>query len=122
MYDGLERRTIDRFTIPDAKVRYKQYNGSSGMGELIDLSRSSIRFEVYYPLQEGALIEVTIELPNNDEITLKGHIVWTYEMRNENRNFTVVQFFPFGTDERYNQPANLEKLKAVEKSYLLDQI
>jgi hypothetical protein len=121
MYDGLERRTIDRFCIPDAKVRYKQINGSNGVGELIDLSRSAIRFEVYYPLYEGALVEVTLELPGGDEISLRGHVVWTFDIPHENRSFTVVQFLPFGSDDRYNQPASLEKLKAIEKSYLIDQ-
>lgn len=122
MYDGLERRTIDRFTIPGAKVRYKEVNGSTGIGELIDLSRSAIRFEVYYPIHEGTLVEVTIELPGGDEIGLKGNVVWAYEIRNQNRCFTVVQFLPFGSDDRYNPHTSLEKIKAVEKTYLLDQI
>lgn len=120
MYDGLERRTIDRFVIPNAKVRYRLANGVSGVGELIDLSRSAIRFEVYFPLIEGSLLEVTIELPNRDEITLKGHVVWTFEIRRENKCFAVVQFLPFGTDDRYNRPDSLAKIKAIEKTYLLD--
>jgi hypothetical protein len=121
MYDGLERRTIDRFSIPNAKVRYRQANGVTGVGELIDLSRSAARFEVYYPLQEGTPIDMAIELPNQDIIDIRGHVVWTFEIKKDQRCFGVAQFLPFGSDERYNPVQSLEKLKAIEKTYLLDQ-
>ena len=98
----IERRHLDRFKMPGAKISYKLPDGSSSCVKLVDITRSSIRFEINNSVVIGEIIELEIIVPRKDKIFIKGHVVWTSKPDSESPAYAVVQFLPFGSDERYN--------------------
>ena len=119
MYQLLERRHLDRFIIPDAKVSYTASNGSSIVVPLTDISKSSVRFEMTTKMEAGNFIELELIVPSQEKILIKGHIIWT---SNDNHNleknvYSVVQFLPFGSDEQYNSTKSQAQLRELFKIY-----
>ncbi len=114
----IERRHLDRFKIPGAEVSYKLPDGSSSRVKLIDITRSGIRFEINNPVIIGEIIELEIIVPRKDKIFIKGHVVWTSKPNSENPAYAVVQFLPFGSDERYNSMQSYEQHKELSEVYL----
>lgn len=120
----LERRYLDRIKIPGAEVEYKSKDGNTTKGELIDLTKISVKFYIDCELNEGDFIEIVIYVEDREEIHVKGNIVWI-KIVNENnisRTVGVVQFLPFGSDERYNSLDCYEKLIKLEKDYSKDNL
>jgi Tfp pilus assembly protein PilZ len=103
----LERRHSDRFEIPGARVNYYVNDGEEIQMPLKNITHGGICFEIMYPLELGELVEVDIKLPGNNEIFVKGNVVWTTELA------AAVQFLPFGTDERYNSFKSYQQIKEV---------
>ena len=123
MYNGFERRQLERFRIPEARVHYKQHQGFknakeiSEEGSLIDFTKISIRFKSKHTLQSGALVEMVILIPGKKKIHVKGHVIWSTEATENHLGYAVVQFLPFGTDERYNSMRAHDQLQKLEKEY-----
>jgi hypothetical protein len=111
-----DRRGNHRFKISGAQVEYKIKKGGSARMPLINMSRHSVRFEVKHDVHPGYLVDLEIIIPGKDKISLKGSITWVTNSRPP--YFAVAQFFPFGTDKRYNSLHCLEQLKQVEAEYL----
>ncbi len=114
----LERRHLDRFKIPGAEISYKLPDGSSSRVNLVDITRSGVRFETKNAVNIGEIIELEIIVPRKDKIFIKGHVVWTSKPNSENPAYAVVQFLPFGSDERYNSMHSYEQLKELSEEYL----
>ena len=119
-----DRRYLDRFEIPGAKVIYKQREGFHGakavsaQTPLIDLTYISCRFEVNHTLQPGAIVELQILISGKRKIKVVGYIVWVSDAQSGRPSMAVVQFFPFGTDKRYNSLHSLKQLKKLSAQYL----
>ena len=119
-----DRRYLDRFKIPGAKVIYKQREGFhgaksvSGRTALIDLTYISCRFEVNHILQPGAIVELQILVSGRRKIKVVGYIVWVSDENMGKPSVAVVQFYPFGTDSRYNSLHSLKQLKELSAQYL----
>ena len=114
----IERRHLDRFNIPGAEIIYKLPDGTSSRVKLVDATRSGVRFEINNPVIIGEIIELEIIVPQNDNIFIKGHVVWTSKPDSENPAYAVVQFLVFGSDERYNSMQSYEQLKELSEEYL----
>ena len=114
----IERRHLDRFKIPGANVSYKLPDGSSSRVNIVDITRSGVRFEINDPVIIGEIIELKIIVPRKNNIFIKGHVVWTSKPDSENPAYAVVQFLPFGSDERYNSMQSYEQLKELSEEYL----
>ena len=115
-----ERRYLDRFEIPGAKIKYKLQNGISATLELIDITKISVRFFVKHKISAGEYIELDILVKGKEKISIKGHVVWTLENDNNIKSSAVVQFLPFGTDERINSIENYEQLAQLVEEYSID--
>jgi hypothetical protein len=120
-----ERRNLIRFKIPGAKVLYRQHKGFEGAKEIkaempmIDITKISVRFETYDLLHPGSLIDLEIIIPKKKKnILVKGHIVWSSEASADQPGYAVVQFLPFGSDERYNTMQARDQLKKLTAEYL----
>ena len=114
----IERRHLDRFKIPGAEISYKLLDGSWSCVILIDITRSGVRFEIKNTVNVGEIIELEIIVPKKDKIFIKGHVVWTSKSNSENPSYAVVEFLPFGSDERYNSMHSYEQLKELSEEYL----
>ena len=114
----IERRHLDRFKIPGAEISYKSPDGSSSLVNLVDITRSSVRFETTNAVNIGEIIELEIIVPQKDKIFIKGHVVWTSKPDSENPAYAVVQFLPFGSDIRYNSTNSYDQLKELSEEYL----
>jgi hypothetical protein len=123
MYNGFERRQLERFRISGAQVHYKQLGGFKDAKEvsakmpLIDFTKISIRFKSKHNLQPGALIELDILIPGKKKIHVKGNVIWSTEATENREGYAVVQFLPFGTDERYNSMRAHDQLQKLDKEY-----
>jgi len=119
-----DRRYLDRFKIPGAKVIYKQREGFQGAKSvsartpLIDLTHISCRFEVNHTLQPGAIVDLQILVSGKRKIKVVGYIVWASEAQLGRPSMAVVQFYSFGTDRRYNTLHSLKQLKKLSAQYL----
>lgn len=123
MHNGYERRQLERFKIPGAQVHYKQRAGFkhakqiSEKKPLIDFTKISVRFKSKHTLQPGALVEMVILIPGKKKIRVKGNVIWSTEATEDREGYAVVQFLPFGTDERYNSMRTHDQLQKLEKEY-----
>ena len=123
MFSGYERRQLERFKIPGAQVRYKQHGGFRESKEitatvpLVDFTKISVRFKSKQTLQPGALVELIIMIPGKKKIQVKGNVIWSTEATENREGYAVVQFLPFGTDERYNTMRSHDQLLKIEKKY-----
>lgn len=113
-----ERRYLDRFEIPGAKIQYKLQNGNSAKVKLIDITKISARFYVKHKMSEDEIIELDIIVEGKEKITVKGHVVWILDNVNNNNLSAVVQFLPFGTDEKINTMKSYEQLAELAEEYL----
>jgi len=105
MYDthnNLDRRNQDRFTIPGAKVLYKAADKSMAVSPLVDISKSSIRFELTKDIAERPFINLELIVTSMGRITLKGRVVWDSYIDSESKKHIAIQFSPFGTWDDYN--------------------
>ena len=114
----IERRYLDRFKIQGAEVSLNLPDGSSSRLPLVDMTRSSARFEVKNDLKIGEIIEMEIIIPHKENIHIKGKVVWTSKANADNPAYAGVQFLPFGSDECYNSMHSYEQLKKLSEEYL----
>lgn len=113
----IERRYLDRFKIYGAKIKYVMKNGDSSTGKLIDITKISVRFTINHNIIEGDSIEISILIKGKKPINVIGNVIWTAESDAKNDAQAVVQFLPFGTDDRYNSMESYEQLAQLEEEY-----
>jgi len=111
----IERRKTDRFIIPGAKVLYYTPNGSSNLVSLTDISINSIRFELTTDLKILDMLDFELIIPSKEKILLKGNITGLMINDPEYPDSAVIQFEPFGSDDRYNSIHSYNQLKELIK-------
>ncbi|HEM49408.1 MAG TPA: hypothetical protein ENO27_04260 [Caldithrix sp.] len=122
MSSFVERRILERFHVPNAKVKYKLEALFSdqlpveGKGDLIDLTVKGVRFETDEDIKAGSRLNIEIILNNDERIPLIGNVVWTKALENGKIN-SVVEFIDFDDDPEFNSFDSLEKLEELEKEY-----
>ena len=125
MVNPLDRRKLERVAIPDAWVIYHKDDSLYRFGILLNLSRSAVCFEIQDSLEIDAFLELEIVIPNKEKLIIRGTNIREGEsfFRDDKTEvyyykYAVVQFAPFGTDDRYNSIQILERLKSIEKEFL----
>ncbi len=119
-----ERRSLSRFTIPGARVKYKQeegFRGSealSGEGKLIDISMKAVKFEAQYELFPGALADLEIVINQNQSIPVTGNILWSSEASENTAGITIVQFIRFGNEDGLNMIESKSQLEDLQENFL----
>ena len=119
-----ERRSLSRFTIPGAKVKYKQeegFRGSkaiSGEGKLIDISLKAVKFEAQYELFPGALVDIEIVINPNQTIPVTGNILYSSETNENTPGITIVQFIRFGNEDGLNMIESKSQLEELQEKFL----
>lgn len=116
--EGFDRRHADRLRIIGAQISYKRKNGQKFLVPLKDLTKSSACFSIENALEIGELVDIEIIIPSKDEIHVKGMITRLSDPLEENNSYAVVQFFAFGTDERYNSLKSYDQLTKVMTEFL----
>ena len=117
--DGFDRRHRDRLKILGAEVIYTLKNGQFAIKPLMDLTRSSARFEVEHSIQNKDFIKLEIVVPGKDKIPVKGTVIRLSDPVSEDPAYIVVQFLPFGTDERYNSMESYDLLGELIEEHLV---
>ena len=123
MTSYVERRILERFHVPNAKVKYKLDSFFSdqipveGEGDLVDLTVKGVRFESEEELSAGARLSIDIIVPDEEPIPLIGNIVWTKKLEGTGIINSVIEFIEFDDDPEFNSYDSLEKLEALEKQY-----
>ena len=112
-----ERRHADRFAIPGAKMRIHQNGATSELLHVEDMTKSSIRFQIGRSVNQGQEIEIELNIPEMDPLVIKGHVIWAIDPQGEEKSIAVIQFLPFGTDERYNSIQTYEQLCTITEKY-----
>jgi hypothetical protein len=116
--NGIERRHADRLQIIGANVIYTLNNGQFGLQPLNDLTMSSARFEIDHIMKDEDIIELELIIPGEDKVYVKGKVIRLSNPAFEHPPYVVIQFLPFGTDERYNSMQSYEQLKNLIDKYL----
>jgi len=120
-----ERRTLKRFTVPDAIVKYEQekgFQGSldvSGEGKLINMTVNAARFETQDLLTPGAVAILDLHLKGKESIHVLGNILWVSKSENGSPANAMVQFFPFSTEHGHNTIESKLQLEMVNKEYAI---
>ena len=125
MVNPLDRRKLERVAIPDAWVVYYKDDSLYRFGILLNLSRNAVCFEIQESFGIDSFIDLELIIPNKGKLIIRGTNIREGEsfFRDDKMEiyyykYTVVQFAPFGTDERYNSNQALEQLKNIETEYL----
>lgn len=119
----VERRRLERFHVPNARVAYKLESlfsdqiPTEGEGKLIDLTVKGVRFESEEEFKAGVRLNIEILVPGEEVIPLIGNIVWTRKLDEKGTINSVIEFIEFDDDPEFNSTDSLEKLEALEKQY-----
>ena len=86
---GKERRKFKRFdAFMSVKFRPQQAGGHEGTGLSKDLSREGIKVSSNQPLQNGALLDLEIDIPDDPKpVRSTGKVVWTKQSDGDEKNF-----------------------------------
>jgi hypothetical protein len=114
----LDRRHFDRFKIPDLKVVYYINDTPSKKCLVIDISRTSVRFEFTNDLRSNEYLEMEIISPHSETIIIKGRVTKIINQTSKNRPSAIVQFLPFGTNESFNSMKCHKQIKELLDLYL----
>lgn len=117
--DGFDRRHRDRLKILGAEVIYTLKNGQFAIMPLLDLTRNSARFEVEHSISNKDFIKLEIMVKGKDKIHVKGNVIRLSDPVSEDSSYIVVQFLPFGTDERYNSMESYDLLGELIEENLI---
>jgi hypothetical protein len=117
--DGFDRRHRDRLKILGAEVIYSLKNGQFAIKPLLDLTRNSARFEVEHSIQNKDFIKLEIMVKGKEKIHVKGNVIRLSDPVSEDSSYIVVQFLPFGTDERYNSMESYDLLGELIEENLI---
>ena len=108
----MERRFIDRFRVPKARVRYAKENyivPVSRAMPLTNLSKYGACFELKDEIDPGNLVIIKIFVPGKKSILVKGKVIWSNSNNIHLR--AGIQFLPFGKGRKYNSFNSREKLE-----------
>jgi hypothetical protein len=111
--NDVDRRHAVRLEVKGAEVFYKLESGQTSYKPLRDITKSSARFDVDHTIKHGDPIELEIIVPGKVNIVVKGKIIRLSDPASEHPSYAVVQFVPFGTDERYNSMLSYNQLSAL---------
>ena len=111
--EDFDRRHTERLVINDAKILYNRKNGQNILAPLKDLTKSSVSFYIKHPLKIGEYLEMKIVIAHEEIINIKGLVTRISNPVEVKNKYAVVQFFAFGTDDRYNSLNSYEQLAKV---------
>lgn len=114
----MDRRKSDRFKIPGAQIVYKLPEGETSLVPLIDLTKSSAKFQTHHMIELGTSVELEIIVPETDSISLKSRVIRLADPHSEKMTGAIVMFMPFGTFEEYNPIRAYDQLNQLATSYL----
>jgi len=119
----VERRRLERFQIPDARVKYRLEARFAdeipleGEGDLIDLTIKGVRFESEQVLKSGSRLNIDIIIPHEEPIELIGNVVWTKKLDKNGVINSVLEFIEFDDEPGFNTFESLERLEDLEREY-----
>lgn len=108
MADIKERRYMERFRLPQARLYYRIsnktsfFNGYRGPAKISDINKCSLGIVGSLELTYGTPLMLKIILPDYPEIILKGHISGFLKDHNGLTTRTIIQLMPYGYDVQYN--------------------
>jgi hypothetical protein len=111
--EGFDRRHSERLRFVGAQVLYRLENGQISLKPLKDISRSCACFNIENAIEIGGIIELEIIIPGREKIFVKGIVSRLSNPSLEYNPYIVVQFLPFGTDDRYNSLKSYKQLKKL---------
>lgn len=117
----MERRSCQRFVIPEATVDWTPEADARKGGShcpLRDLSRGGARFVTEGPPRVGTALRLRIAVAGEAEaLEVRGKVVWTAVSAGR-AHHVAVEFAPYGAAPGANPPAVLERLTALEARFL----
>jgi hypothetical protein len=117
----LERRQSPRLKLSGAYVIYKLDKGRYSLKLLYDLTKSHARFEIDHKVELGDRIELIFIIPKKEKIYIKARVLRVSDPVSEFPPYAVVQFLPFGKDERYNSMKCFNQLQKLIDEFLLSE-
>lgn len=123
-FKGIDRRTCERFAIPDATLSYRlkkiffsEKKHAERYCPILEISFGGVRFlcEKFHKPTNTIYLKLTI--PNEKSpLPLKGKIVWTSLYAASGYKYQIgVQFDPFGVKKGQNDPKIMNRLSSMQK-------
>ncbi len=121
-----ERRSLDRFIIPQATGSLLRTSGlnlfnnefSLSIFEKIskkiiikDINKSGACIQSEEPLKGGDFINMIISVPGERKILVKGYIKWVTLVQDNRYACMGTQFLAYGDGKKYNSSRSLERLR-----------
>jgi Tfp pilus assembly protein PilZ len=125
--EKVEKRSCRRFSIPGATISLKTkkfFSRSSHYCEdscpVLDLSRGGLRFTCRRLLSVTSKVSLNLDIPEESStLHLKGQVRWAIPNPGRNYKYQVgIQFLPYGSNKKHNDPLVLEKIKELEKIFV----
>ena len=109
-----DRRTTERFDLPDAHIELILHGSAHRNIKLIDITFNSIRVITSLVVKEEQDLLIKIKIPYKQPLSLKGFVLRLDEVYNKKDKFMVtIKFHPFSTYERYNALEDRKALKDI---------
>jgi hypothetical protein len=118
MENSMEKRSMERISIPDAQVYYRSnqamnyFTLPSGPMSLINISKSGACFEFRDQIPSGSPVKLKIVIQGGKKIIARGQVIWTSKIGG-NTPCAGVQFLPFGKSKKYNSLQTLSRLRKL---------
>jgi hypothetical protein len=113
----MDRRKNERYRIPGAQIVYKLKNGHISLVPLVDLTRSSAKFQTRHPIQLGTSVDMELLIPEDVNIILRGKVIRLSDPSNEKISTAIAKFMPFRRQEKYNSLYSYNLLNKLVKEY-----
>lgn len=113
----MDRRKNERYHIQDAQIVYKLKNGQTSLVPLIDLTKSSVKFQTRHPMQVGSSVDMELLIPENINIRLHGKIIRLSDPYNEKITSVIAKFMPFRTRDKGNTLYSYNQLNRIVEEY-----
>jgi hypothetical protein len=113
----MDRRKNERYHIPGAQIVYKLKNGQISLVPLVELTKSSVKFQTRHPVQIGTTVDMELLMPEDINISLRGKIIRLTDPFNEKMSAVIAKFMPFRRQENYNSLYSYNLLSKIVKAY-----
>ena len=89
--------------------------------QLYNISKGGASFACDDELKKGKTIIIKIVIPDEEPLELLAKVCWQRESRDQVSLSTGVAFSTFGSGAGYNPMATLDRLRELDKKYVIDR-
>ncbi|MDO9547793.1 MAG: PilZ domain-containing protein [Candidatus Marinimicrobia bacterium] len=126
MVQGFEKRTCHRFEIPNSALMYKKIGFFRQKKyettiRLYNISKGGLSFACDEELKKGKTIILKLFIPNDEPLELLSEVCRQRDSSDGYSLATGAIYLPFGQGVNMNPPESLDRLRELDKKYVIER-